>query len=465
MNLESLFSYETTYTKEELLKDMDDLLFFQSFIWVNDLDISSGDYFKLDYKGNVIKGSDLEVDYEKLLKAKVFSVTENENLELYKAQEKKYIIYLQKIENALNLIVNKVENNFINGLIHFLLLEHQRKTLFEVWDVDFSIWRKWANYRINAAFDELWDWKIGVFFTIRKLKKIPFTIQEMWVTETMLKNFNLPSWLILISGPTWSAKSSTLNSILDYYNKNKYLKIITLEDPVEFFWSSLQNKCTFRQREIWKTAESFASGIRAWMRQSPHVIVVWELRDKETVNAAIEASTTWHLVIATIHVDSVVQVLDRVLWFFKWSERETIALKLSSSLKFVLNQRLVTTQEEEYKVAYEWLSTTQDWIASLIKTNNLQDIRKRMYELDSNWKTPHKPLNESLFELVCDWKVAYSRAKTGYSNDLKSFDNEFEVFRSKYCEVNKMSSRELQERLTYVEKLYQKKLEQKLNKI
>lgn len=457
MNLSSLYSLDTTYSEEKIKEHFDAILFYQAFIWINDLDIWSWDYFKLDHKWRVIKWLDFNVDYIELLKKQV--LTAPENTDEWRRQKVKYDVYLAKLDLANSYIKEPINENFIRAITRFILLDHQREELFWDGSIDFSIWKEWSNYRLNWSFEELGEWKVGIFYTIRKLRKAPYTIQQMWVTKTILERFNSSSWLVLISWPTWSAKSSTLISILDWFNKNKYLKIVTLEDPVEFFWTDLQNKCTFRQREIWKTCDTFAKWIRSAMRQSPHIIVIGELRDRESVEMAIEASLTWHLVIATIHVNSVIQVLDRLLWFFEGADKADIAWKLASSLKFLLNQRLVTTEQQEYKVAYEWLDTTADWIWHLIKDNNLQDVKKKMYELDSNGKSHHKPLNESLFELVCDWHLAYTRAYNEYSNDKKIFENEFLAFRVKYCQVKWITEKDLQERITYVESLLTKKNE------
>lgn len=457
MNLNALYELDTTYTEDKIKEHFDAILFYQAFIWVNDLDIGSWDYFKLDHKGKVVKWIDFNVDYITTLKQQI--LTAPENTDVWRTQKKKYDIYLEKLDTAQSYLKEKIDESFLKWIVRFILLDHQREELFNDGSVDFSIWREWSNYRLNCSFEELWEGKVWVFFTIRKLKKTPYTIKQMWVTKTILERFNSSSWLILISWPTWSAKSSTLISILDWFNKNKYLKIITLEDPVEFFWADLQDKCTFRQREIWKTASSFSAWIRSAMRQSPHIIVVGELRDRESVEMAIEASLTWHLVIATIHVNSVIQVLDRLLWFFEGADKVDVAGKLASSLKFVLNQRLVTTEEQEYKVAYEWLDTTVEWIWHLIKDNNLQDVKKKMYEVDANWKSNHKPLNESLFELVCEWQIAYSRAYIEYTNDKKIFENEFLTYRVKYCQVKWISEKDLQERITYIETLHWKKKE------
>lgn len=454
MNLSELYDINTPIPEEKIKSDFDDILFYQSFIGINDLDISSRDYFKLDYKWKVISGKDFYIDYITLLKSSI--ITAKKWTEDYEKQKKKYNIYLQKLDTANSYIREKIDENFIKGLVKYILLDHQREELFRHWSVDFSIGKQWSNYRLNCSFEELGEWKVWIFFTIRKLKKKPFTIQEMWITKTILEKFNLPSWLILISGPTGSAKSSTLISILDWYNKNKYLKIITLEDPVEFFWTDLQDKCTFRQREIGKTVTSFASWIRAAMRQDPQVIIVGELRDRESVEMAIEAASTWHLVISTIHVNSTIQVLDRILWFFE-KDKSDIANKLASSLVFVLNQRLVTTEKGEYKVAFEWLDATADWVWHLIKENNLQDLKKKMYEVDSYWKSYHKPLNESLFELVCEGQLAYTRAYNDYTNDQKSFINEFEIYSTKYCQLKNLSRAEFQERISIIDELYKRK--------
>lgn len=455
-NLENIYSLSPEIInlseddKKELVSTFNNLLFFQNFMWISDMDIATDDDFKLVYKGDFRTGQEIEAsDYMTALEKR------------FSPDSPHYSSWKHILDHAHKTIQDKVSKELIDGLILYVLQDHQRRELFETGDVDFSVWRKWANYRLNVAFIELDNGGLWVSFTIRKLKKTPFTIQEMNLNKTILDHFNTAWWLILVSWPTWSAKSSTLTTILDHINKTKNKKIVTLEDPVEFFWSGLQKNSTFRQREVWKTVESFATWIRAAMRQAPDIIVIWEMRDRETVQMATEAAWTWHLVISTVHVSSVRETLDRLLWFFDGAERSGIQQKLSASLKLVMNQRLVSCEDGSRVVAYEWLDCTADWISQLIKNNNLNDVKNKMYTLDENGRNPHKPLNESLYELICEGKLATTRWAEEYSNDPAIFDENLKIYIETYVATRSVSREDLTRRILTTEQEYRLKEQKK----
>ena len=145
--------------------------------------------------------------------------------------------------------------------------------------------------------------------------------------------------IVLITGETGSGKSTTLAAVLDQINKNEYKHILTLEDPIEYVYTPI--KCVINQREIHKDTMSFAAGLRAALREDPDVILVGEMRDLETIETALTAAETGHLVFGTVHTNSAADSIDRIVDVFPEGRQQQIRLQLSMSLKAVLSQQLL----------------------------------------------------------------------------------------------------------------------------
>src|SRR5208283_4608334 len=144
--------------------------------------------------------------------------------------------------------------------------------------------------------------------------------------------------LVLVTGATGSGKSTTLAALLDEINETKSLHVITLEDPVEFIHP--QKKSTFNQREMGSDFSTFATGLRAALRQAPKVVLVGEMRDRETVEIGLSAAETGHLVMSTLHTIDAGQTINRILGMFEPDEQEQIRLRLADTLRWVISQRL-----------------------------------------------------------------------------------------------------------------------------
>ena len=145
--------------------------------------------------------------------------------------------------------------------------------------------------------------------------------------------------LILVTGATGSGKSTTLAAVLDEINRTKPVHIVTLEDPVEYLHH--HQKATFNQRELGQDFDTYASGLRAALRQAPKVILVGEMRDRDTVKIALSAAETGHLVLSTLHTINAGETINRILGMFEPDEQEQVRIRLSDSLRWVVSQRLV----------------------------------------------------------------------------------------------------------------------------
>jgi twitching motility protein PilT len=179
-------------------------------------------------------------------------------------------------------------------------------------------------------------------------KSIP-TFAELKLPEQLADIANLKNGIVLITGPTGSGKSSTMAAVLDRINETKAYHIITIEDPVEFMHR--HKRSLIHQRELHSDTPSFALALRAALRQAPKVILVGEMRDKETIEIALEAAETGHLVLSTLHTIDASKTVERVVGVFPMSEQHVIRNRLAKSFRYIISQRLLPPRDGKGRVA------------------------------------------------------------------------------------------------------------------
>src|SRR5512145_957011 len=194
-----------------------------------------------------------------------------------------------------------------------------------------------ARFRINI-FSQRGNYSV----VLRKLNTEIPTLEWLNFPDIIKQIPREKTGLVLVTGATVSGKSTTLAAVLNEINRTKPVHIITLEDPVEFIHS--HDCATFNQRELGTDFDTFASGLRAALRQAPKVILVGEMRDRETVKIALSAAETGHLVLSTLHTIDAGQTINRILGMFETDEQEQIRARLADTLRWVLSQRLVPKQ-------------------------------------------------------------------------------------------------------------------------
>jgi twitching motility protein PilT len=191
-----------------------------------------------------------------------------------------------------------------------------------------------ARLRINI-FSQRGNYSI----VLRKLNTVIPTLEGLQMPEIIQQVPREKTGLVLVTGATGSGKSTTLAAVLNEFNSTKAIHVITLEDPVEFVHP--HRTATFNQRELGSDFDTFANGLRAALRQAPKVILVGEMRDRETVKIALSAAETGHLVLSTLHTVDAGQTINRILGMFETEEQEQIRLRLADTLRWVVSQRLV----------------------------------------------------------------------------------------------------------------------------
>ena len=201
------------------------------------------------------------------------------------------------------------------------------------------------------------------------LRQIPnqlFDLRSIGLPDKIKELLYRPRGLFLVTGPTGSGKSTTLASMINYINENRDGHIITIEDPIEYYHA--HKKCVVTQREVGSDVPSFAEAIKRALRQNPDVVLVGELRDLETIEAAISAAETGHLVFGTLHTNSAAKTVDRIVDAFPASMKEMIRTQLSTSIICVIAQSLCKKKNGGRIAAYEIMVNTTS-IGSLIRDN------------------------------------------------------------------------------------------------
>ncbi|WP_150270459.1 type IV pilus twitching motility protein PilT [Paenibacillus tepidiphilus] len=185
-----------------------------------------------------------------------------------------------------------------------------------------------------------------------------------------------PQGLILVTGPTGSGKSSTLAAMLNHINRSERKHIVTLEDPIEFLHS--HGTCIIDQREVGNDTSSFASGLRAALRQDPDVILLGEMRDLETISAAVTAAETGHLVLATLHTSDAPQTIDRIIDAFPGHQQNQIRLQLASVLLAVVSQRLFPRAGGQGRLCATEILINTPAVGNLIRSEKTHQIKNMM---------------------------------------------------------------------------------------
>jgi len=217
----------------------------------------------------------------------------------------------------------------------------------------------------------------GVYsIVMRKLEsKIP-TIEGLNLPDCFTAMAREKNGIIFFTGATGTGKTTSLAAILDEINRTEQLHVITLEDPIEFVHP--HKKATFNQRELGKDIDAFASGLRAALRQAPHVILVGEIRDRETMDVALNAAETGHLVFSTLHTVSAGNTINRILGMYTTEEEQQVRSRLADSLRWVVGQRLLPKIKGGRIAIFEIMQTNIRVKSSII---NGESEGKTFYEI------------------------------------------------------------------------------------
>ena len=296
-------------------------------------------------------------------------------------------------------------------MIYGIMTEAQRKTFEEDMELDFA-----------AEFKGIGRFRVNVFKSIsgdsavlRSINQKVFSFEDLGLPEVIKDLALKDKGLFLVTGPTGSGKSTTLNTIIDYINRTRKRHIITIEDPVEFTHTSQKSLIT--QREVGTTTKGFAQALRSALREDPDVIVVGEMRDPETTALAVTAAETGHLVFGTLHTVNTTKTLDRIIDQFPANQQDQIRVMISDTILTILSQMLLKRKEGGRIAAYEVLVGSPA-IANLIREGKTFQLRSL---LQMGASSGMMTLEQSLANLVTNNLVELEAAKqvAAFPDDLE----------------------------------------------
>jgi pilus retraction protein PilT len=256
-----------------------------------------------------------------------------------------------------------------------------------------------GRFRVNVFRD-----RNGVGAVMRHIPAQILTAEQLGLSAAITKLCHLSKGLVLVTGPTGSGKSTTLAAMLDLINKTRKEHILTVEDPIEFVHP--QQMCLVNQREVRKHTGSFGRALKAALREDPDVVLIGELRDLETIAIAIETAETGHLVFGTLHTNTAMSTVDRMIDQFPADRQSQIRTMLASSLKGVVAQTLLKKKGGGRVAAHEIL-IANDAVSSLIREGKIQHLANHMLTQKNDG---NQLLNDALLKLVQDGVVDFQEA-------------------------------------------------------
>ena len=238
---------------------------------------------------------------------------------------------------------------------------------------------------------------------LRTISQTLLTLEQIGLPATIKDLLYKPRGLILVTGPTGSGKSTTLASMIDVINRERDVHIITVEDPIEFYHEHKRSVIT--QREVGVDVKSFAEALRRALRQDPDVILVGEMRDLETIGAAVTAAETGHLVFGTLHTTGAAETIDRIVDVFPTDQQEQVRSQLATGLEAVISQLLLPRQDKPGRVAAFELMVKTPSIQALIRDNKTFRITS---DIQTGAKYGMVTLDAHLMHLYEQGLIAYS---------------------------------------------------------
>ena len=264
-----------------------------------------------------------------------------------------------------------------------------------------------ARFRVNVFRD-----KGGVGSVMRQIPAKILTFEQLNLPPVVARMCDQPKGLVLVTGPTGSGKSTTLAAMVNHINASESVHILTVEDPIEFLHRNI--RASISQREIGVDTGDFGSALRSALRQDPDVILVGEMRDHETVDIALKAAETGHLVLSTVHTTDAVKTIGRLLSFFPGDEQQITRQRIAETLKGTISQRLLPKAEGGQAMAMEIMvqtKTVQEFITDASRTSSLKDVIEKgrtTYGMQS--------FDQHLAELYKTGVIAIDTARAAASN-------------------------------------------------
>jgi len=293
-------------------------------------------------------------------------------------------------------------------LVYSVLTDAQKHKFEEENELDFSFGLKGlSRFRANVFMQR------GA--VAAALRTIPFkimTFDELGLPAVVRDMVKRPRGLILVTGPTGSGKSTTLATMIDTINSERHEHIVTIEDPIEFLHP--HKKCVVNQREVNSDTKSFKAALKYILRQDPDVVLVGEMRDLETIEAALTIAETGHLTLATLHTNSCAQTMNRIIDVFPPHQQSQVRAQLSFVLEGVMSQQLIAKASGQGRVLALEIMVPNPAIRNLIREDKIHQIYSTMQTGQSKYGM--QTMNQSLLDLYQRRLISYDDCMTRSSN-------------------------------------------------
>lgn len=307
--------------------------------------------------------------------------------------------------------LEKLVPDVCQRLIYSLLSDSQREKFESTNELDLSFGIKGiGRVRMNV-----FRQRGSVAAALRSIPSRIFTFEELGLPPVVYNFMEIPKGLILVTGQTGSGKTTTLASMIDYLNEHRRGHIVTIEDPIEYIHQ--HKNCIINQREVGTDTSTFASALKYILRQDPDIILVGELRDLETIQAALTVAETGHLVFATLHTNDAAQSINRVIDVFPSHQQSQVRAQLSFVLQGVLSQMLLAHASGKGRVLGVEVLVANTAIRNLIRDQKVEQIATVM---QSGGKYGMQTMNSSLVDLYNKRQISYQEAIT-HSLDQDDF--------------------------------------------
>ena len=308
----------------------------------------------------------------------------------------------------------EMTNEIIMNIASQMTNQRQFESIKAFIDTDFSyVTKSGFRHRVNV-----YHQRGDVAIAIRLLRNDIPTLSDLELPKVVSEFVMRPRGLILVTGPTGSGKSTSLAAMINHVNENRSSHIITVEDPIEYVHE--HKRCMINQREVGADVDSFAGSLRAALREDPDVILVGEMRDFETVSAAVTAAETGHLVLSTLHTTSAADTVNRIIDVFPAHQQQQIRTQLAATLVGIMTQTLVPLANGTGRIAATEILYATDAVAAMIRDNKVHMIPSAIQTGRALGMTS---LDQSLAKLALERRITIESAIERCSNktDLQRF--------------------------------------------
>jgi twitching motility protein PilT len=303
-----------------------------------------------------------------------------------------------------------LEHEELKKMLYEITPEPKIKAFEETGDIDFSYEvPQLARYRANFFMQSR-----GIGAAFREVPQQILTIDQLGLPSVLKGLSLLPKGLVLVTGPTGSGKSTSLAAMMDYVNRNRKDHILTIEDPIEFVHEPVG--CLINQREVGRDTRSFSAALRGALREDPDVVMVGELRDLDTIQLALEAAETGHLVFGTLHTISASKTIDRIIDVFPSAQQSQVRAQLSESLRAVIAQNLFKRVDKKGRVAALEILIATAAVRNLIRENKIYQINS---SIETGSKHGMQSLDDAIMGLLKQQMIDPEQAYLKASNKAK----------------------------------------------